>query len=160
MSGIELRPRFKIESKYSPEEIIQKICTQIKDKEAPCEGSIITNHVVLRLPDPDVHFWSPQLSIDVSEKINGSIIKGLFGPSPNVWTMFMFFYMGIGIFGLFGLFYGLSQWTIGNTPYALWSLPIAILAELLIYLIAHSGKAKAKRQMNQLNTILQKVLKK
>jgi hypothetical protein len=158
MSGLELRPRFKIESELPPDELIQKICSKIKDEEAPCDGSVVTNHAVLRVPQKEAHFWSPQLSLDISDHEKGSEIRGLFGPSPGVWTMFVFFYMGIGITGLFGFFYGMAQWTLDKNPHALWSLPIAIILEFIVYFIAQAGKKLGNKQMQQLNSILKRVL--
>jgi hypothetical protein len=159
MSGLELRPRFKIESALSSDEIIQKINTAINDKEVPCNGSVITDYAVLKIPQDQLHFWSPQLSLNVSKQKEGSLISGLFAPSPAVWTMFMFFYMGIGVLGLFGMFYGLSQWTINKEPTMLWSVPVALLIELIIYLIAQTGKKLGNKQMHQLNSILEDVVK-
>jgi len=160
MSGLELRPRFKIESDLSADKVIQILCNNIRDKEAPCDGSVLTNHAVLRVPQDQVHFWSPQLNLDVSEQEKGSLIRGLFGPSPGVWTMFMFFYMGVGVIGLFGLFYGLSQWTLNQEPTALWSVPIILLIELTIYMIGRAGKKLGNKQMHQLHAILERALKK
>ncbi|KAA3612001.1 MAG: hypothetical protein D8M58_19840 [Calditrichaeota bacterium] len=159
MSGLELRPRFKIETDLSPENVIQKICTSIDGKDAPCEGSVVTNHAVLRMPENEIHFWSPQLNLDVSKKDDGSEIRGLFGPSPGVWTLFMFLYMGFAVIGIFGLFYGLSQMTLDKEPVALWSVPIIIALELSLYFIAQTGKKLGQKQMHELNSILNRVLK-
>ncbi len=159
MTKLEHRPRFKIESKLAADEVIKKIRNNINNENIPCDGSVVTNHAVLRIPQNQAHFWSPELSLDISKSDNGTLIRGLFGPNPSVWTLFMFFYMGVGFMGLIGLFYGLSQWTLGNAPIALWSVPIAISLEIIIYFIAQTGKKLANSQMIQLNSIFEQILK-
>ena len=158
MTSLKLRPRFTIESNLSPGELTQKIRAYLQNSNLENEATIAANHVVLKVPKDQAHFWSPQLNLDISVKKEGSFIRGLFGPNPAVWTMFMFLYMGIATIGLFGLMFGLSQWTINKEPTALWTVPITLLTELIIYLVAQSGKKLGSKQMDQLNSIFNEIL--
>lgn len=158
MTDLELRPRFKKRIRLKPPEIIKRIKSALDKKSLQIEASIVTNHVYFRIPQDQQHYWSPQLSLELQEDSAGTMLRGLYGPSPKVWTMFMFIYMGIGFFGLIGLFYGLSQWSLNITPNGLWIVPAAIVLEIIFYFIARTGKKLAADQMKQLQEALNNIL--
>ena len=96
LKSFRVRPRFQIESIFTGEELNDRINTELKNSES-CLGSVMAGHVTLYLPVNEQHYWSPQLSLSIEDTENGCLIRGLYGPRPSVWTMFVFIYFIIGL---------------------------------------------------------------
>ena len=91
----------------TPEEILNKFKKNLADKDCKYCSKISGNHVFLDVPQVDEHFWSPQLQVEVIEGANeSSIVKGILGPKPQVWTMFMFIHFATAL--AFIVFYSFS----------------------------------------------------
>lgn len=159
MSGFELRPRFKVETALDKLQVKEIIRQRTQSPDDTFQSSITENHIFLCIPEQQRHYWSPFLTLEFNEHENGTLLKGLFAPSPAVWTMFMFFYIGIAFIGMIGLFYGLSQWTLNMQPTALWLVPAALFLEISLYLIARAGQKLAKQQMQSMHSFLEEILK-
>jgi len=110
---IVLRPRFKFEVKLDNETLL-KLFEDTKNAQTDFIVSRVDDHVFIKIPKAKQHFWSPQLHLEINknETNTNSTIYGLFGPSPTVWTMFMFFH-----FIVIALFLGFGVWA-----YTSWSL--------------------------------------
>ncbi|HED10183.1 MAG TPA: hypothetical protein ENJ10_05815 [Caldithrix abyssi] len=158
MSGLELRPRFKWHVNLEQPALVERFSKYLKNNNNGCGEEMVGQHLTLCVPAEEHHYWSPQLSLEIIAEGERSLLKGHFGPRPAVWTMFMFFYMGIGFSGLIGLFWGLSQWSLKQPAWALWIVPVAILLELVFYLIAQGGKRLAHSQMVQLQNQLTEII--
>ncbi|MEN0006329.1 MAG: hypothetical protein AAF798_19410 [Bacteroidota bacterium] len=158
MSTIEIRPRFRELYHLSPSETIQKIKKAIADEQNEIRGLIVDQHVLLFLPAEEQHYWSPQLSIDVEQHEEGALIRGLYGPRPSVWLLFVFLYSVIGAISLFVAITGFSQYSLGIPAPVLWVLPIAAILTLLLYLSAKAGERLSREQMYQLHYFLDDVL--
>ena len=158
MSGMQIRPRFRINSPHSPEYILETLASKLEDPEAPVTGKVVTHHVVLNIPVRDQHYWSPQLHMEVEEAEGGSLIRGLFGPKPTVWTFFIFMYSVIGLLGVIALTFGLSQWSIGVYAWAFWGVPLSAVLYVIVYFIARTGQHMGKEQMGVLQNFLDKAI--
>jgi hypothetical protein len=97
-SEVFLRPRFSIDLNKNYQEIITNFSDAFKDDKTKFRGSIVDGHIFISVSKKDEHFWSPQLHLEILEKDDKtSELKGLFGPIPQVWTLFMFIHFIIGI---------------------------------------------------------------
>jgi len=156
---IVLRPRFKIELKQKNESVLQDFEAQ-KKVQSEFIISRVDDHVFIKFPKKDQHFWSPQLHLEINETDeNTSTLHGLFGPNPTVWTMFMFFHFIVAC-----LFIGFGIWAYTNwslkSDYAI-QLLIALLMVLTwgtLYFIGRLGKATGKNQMHLLYDFMNKIL--
>jgi len=158
MSTLQLRPRFKKTIDLTPNQITERIQTYRSNPLRRCDVTLYGNHTVFFISSKEQQYWSPQLSLEILEEEQGSLLKGLYGPAPKVWTMFMFLYTGIGFIGLVGLMYGLVQWSLNMSATALWIFPAAVLLELILYLIARSGQKIAAKQIELLQQELNKII--
>lgn len=141
MTSIRIRPRFKVESPFSEEEIHQRLRRALSAPGAPCMGKIITGHIVLMIPPEEQHYWSPQLSLSIEPlEGGGSLIRGLYGPKPSIWAMFTLGYAAIGILMFFLGIIGFSSLSLGKEAGILWILPLLALAAAILYLIAQFGQ--------------------
>lgn len=160
VNDIILRPRFKIELKVSNETVL-KAFEDSKTKQKAFVVSRIDDHVFIKRPKSEQHFWSPQLHIEINEtEKNTALLYGLFGPNPTVWTMFMFFHFIVaGLFIIFGV-WAYSNWAL-NTSYA---LQIALMGLMIIvwfslYFAGRIGKSSSKKEMHALNDFMNSIIK-
>ncbi len=156
---ILLRPRFKIEIDQNNQKALKSF-ENTKETQNNFIVSRVDNHVFIRIPREKQHFWSPQLHIEIDEiSSTKSELKGLFGPKPSVWTMFIFFHFVVII-----LFIGFGSWTYSNwslnTPYGM-QLGLTLLMVIVwfvLYFSGRMGKTKGKDEMKQLCSFLENTL--
>jgi hypothetical protein len=157
-SKLRFRPRFRLIVDKPPNELIESIRKAIDKNQAICTGEIVDHHIILKVPKSQQHYWSPQLALELEANDSGTMVRGLFGPKPNVWTMFVFFYSSIGFLTTMGLIFGLSQMMLKMSAYGLWSVPIGGLLLIGLFVMSKVGQNLGKSQMDQLSNILQSVL--
>jgi hypothetical protein len=158
---IQLRPRFeKIVSKSV--EDIQTDADLLKQKVKP---DFIINrldeHLWIYIGKEQKKFYSPHLHLEFETLENGETkVKGLFGPDPALWTMFMFLHFVVaGIFIIFGVF-AYSNWTL-NEPYGihLAVMGLMVAAWFVLYFIARSNRKKGMPQTRELERVMDELLK-
>lgn len=158
MKKIQIRPRYTLRVNLPPEEFLERIRKEISINDPVCSCRILTPHVILQISDEQRHYWSPQLTVEVEacEKRNGSLLRCIIGPMPAVWTMFASFYALSVFVGLVGLVWGVSQWSLDMTPYALWLVPVSVIMIGIAYIIALAGQKLGYDQMVILQEILER----
>lgn len=148
---IVLRPRFKFEVN-SPNTILLEQFENSKQKQKEIIITRLDDHVFLKFPKREQHFWSPQLHLEIIEKDEShTIIHGLFGPNPTVWTMFMFLHFVVaGFFIAFGI-WTYSNWSLDN-DYAIQLSVVLFMVVLwfILYFAGRIGRAKGKPEMRRL----------
>ena len=143
-----VRPRFEIETEYTPNDLANLIKAALHSDNAPCKGRIKHGYATLYLPNEDRHYWSPELTLTIEETENGgSLLRGLYGPRPAVWTMFVFFYSLIGFAIMVIGIVGLSNLSLERSGTILWLIPVLVLAFLTLYLVAFFGQRVGREQM-------------
>lgn len=147
----QVRPRFKVETPFSVETLTEKIRSRLDEENAPCKGRFVHGHVTLYLPPQEQHYWSPQLDLTLEESEKGSTVRGMYGPRPIVWTMFVFFYSVIGFAALVITVLGLSYLSLGRSVAILWLVPVLVIAFFTLYLVANFGKKMGRGQMGTLH---------
>jgi hypothetical protein len=94
--------------------------------------------------------WSPYLSVQVESEKEGSLLRGRFGPPPEMWTLFIFLYAGVGFLTLMGLLLGFVQWQSGMHAWGFWGFYIGIPGLALLYGISATGQHLSSHQMEEL----------
>lgn len=150
-----VRPRFKVETDYSIEDLVIKLNNSLGEDDATCKGSVNPKFISLRLPAKELHYWSPQLRINLEPTEKGCLLRGLYGPRPAVWTMFVFFYSLIGFITFLVLVIGLSKYSLNGSAPVLWFVPVLILMILSLYLVAYLGQKAGHDQMVTLHRFLE-----
>lgn len=156
---VVLRPRFKIELSQDNESAL-KVFDNVKSEQKDFIVSRVDDHVFIRFPKEKQHFWSPQLHLEINEvDDNSSLLYGLFGPNPTVWTLFMFLHFFVAV-----VFIGFGAWAYSN-----WSLEtsfglqIGVMVLMVIfwfalYFAGRFGKYKGKTEMHELHNFMNKSL--
>jgi hypothetical protein len=143
----EIRPRFRVKSDLELEELMLRIKEALNKEGAACTGQYAHGHFTLKILTKDRHYWSPQLSLTLEKSEDESLVRGLYGPKPAIWTMFMFFYSIVGLAILLVGLVGLSYLSLGKPALILWWLPFLIAVFLSLYWVAYSGKKIGKDQI-------------
>jgi hypothetical protein len=159
MTTVEIRPRFQRQHKASSAQIIQQLSHALEQSNGAIEGSVMDHHIVLRIPIQEQHYWSPQLSLTIEDiGDEGTLIRGLYGPRPSVWLMFIFLYSSLGTISLFIAITGFSQLSLGMSAPALWALPVAAIIALVLFLFAKAGERLGKEEMQRLRNFMDTAL--
>jgi hypothetical protein len=123
--------------------------------------SLVDDHVFIKIPKHDQHFWSPQLHIEMESTGEGkSLLHGFFGPNPTVWTLFIFLHVIVAT-----LFLGFGIWaytnhTLQNTyGFQMGVMLLLVLLWIGLYFGGRIGKATGKKQMNELYQFMKETLR-
>jgi hypothetical protein len=110
------------------------------------------NHIWMNIAESKREYWSPHLHLELEPKENNEThIRGLFGPDPTLWTLFMFLhFMVAGIFVIFS--------TIAYSDYVLQQpittdlivMLLMVIVWFLLYFIAKQIRFRGNGQMNEL----------
>ena len=157
MSSIRIRPRFKISSVYTSEEILNKLHKNLSEGNSEFYAEeLLSNFIVIKMKKKHQRFWSPQLSISIDKTDTGSILRGLYGPRPTIWSFFIFLYTGIGVCILFAGLYGLARISLNLQAPILWLLPVLAGLALLLYIFAQAGQKISAQQMFDIHHFFEK----
>ncbi|NND76617.1 MAG: hypothetical protein HKN39_00340 [Flavobacteriales bacterium] len=151
----KVRPRFRIETDLEEKDLAEKIKACLRNEDAPVKGEIEHGHAIISLPIEEQHYWSPQLSLSLEKTEEGCILRGLFGPRPVVWTMFVFFYAIIGFAILIIGIIGGSFLSLGKPADILWAIPVLLIIFLSLYLVSFFGKKLGEEQMVTLHKFIE-----
>jgi hypothetical protein len=162
MTSFRIRPRFRMTVALSPEAIKSRFQETINTDAAPCIAAFMPAHIILRIPPQEQHFWSPNLELSLQETESGTIIRGLYGPNPQVWTMFTIAYGAMATLSMFISIIGFSQLSLGMEAPVLWVLPVLGSIALLLYILSQTGQKLGAEQTFVLHhffegTLMQKV---
>lgn len=159
-NDIVLRPRFKMELNLK-NEVLLKAFENAKTTQKDFIVSRIDDHVFIKFPKEQQHFWSPQLHLEINETENNSTtLYGLFGPNPTVWTMFMFLHFIVAcLFIGFGI-WAYTNWSLGNS-YAIqiFLCLFMVVFWFVLYFGGRVGKATGTDQMHELHEFMNRILK-
>ncbi len=160
-NDIVLRPRFKKELNKN-NEVLLKAFEDSKTEQSDFIVTRIDNHVFIKFPKKEQQFWTPQLHLEIDEvDEKTSILHGLFGPNPTVWTMFMFLHFIVAcLFIGFGI-WAYTNWKLGED----FIIQISIMVLMVIiwftlYFAGSIGKSSSKNEMHKLNDFMNGVLEK
>ncbi len=143
---IVLRPRFKFELNQDYETALKAFdnCTQ-----DIFIVSRVDHHVFIKFPKQKQQFWTPQLHLEIEEvTTNRSLVKGLFGPNPKVWTFFMFLH-----FIVVGLFIAFAIWTYTNITLnkeymlQIWGMLFMVIIWFVLYFAGSIGRTSNKNEI-------------
>jgi len=142
----QIRPRFNLECLQPPQNILNKLKSTITSDESEVTGWVSDRSAHIRVKK-DQNFLSPQLTVYAEEIDSGTELRCVIGPNSTIWTTIIFFYAIIGMGALLGLMWGMSQMTLGQTPYAFWVVPISLILTGGVYFAARVGQKLSAEQM-------------
>lgn len=160
MTSFRVRPRFQTIVAAPLTVLEDRIREHLRQPDAPCVGRIIPGHIVLSVPERELHFWSPQLSLSLEEEENGgTMVRGLYGPAPSIWLMFAFGYGVLGFLMMIVAIIGFSGVSLGLSAPILWALPFLAGGMIALYLIAQVGQKVGAEQTFTLHHFFEDAIK-
>jgi len=160
MASFRVRPRFEIETHKTIEDIISQIKEKLKYNSHHLHGQAMQDHITIRVNKSHRHYWSPQLSIIMQREENDTKTKiiGVYGPMPNVWTLFALGYLAIGVLFTFISIIGFSQKALGNECKILWVLPVLAALATIMYLSSQMGQKLGAAQTYAIHYFFEEAL--
>lgn len=159
MGAPRLKPRFELATQLSAREIDERLRAHLEDVHDTLAATFIGTRVEIVPHHSTVRFWSPQLTLDIDEReehAGATRIRAKFGPHPHVWSMYLAIH-AVGAFGTLGAaMFGISQHLAGESPWALWALPISPLLAGLVWAMAFVAQSLGAEQMYMLRKFVEK----
>jgi len=151
-----MRPAFSVKLPLTADEAIDRIRTEI---EASNLNTMSAGRCAeFRVPESERRFWSPYLSVQLQDTVDGSVLRGRFSPRPEIWTMFIFVYFLMTFAIFFGAAFGYVQLTLDYSPWGFLAVPIGILVIVLLHVASLVGQQLSSDQTVQLREQLDLVL--
>ncbi|MDB2657217.1 hypothetical protein N9Y60_04095 [Crocinitomicaceae bacterium] len=144
----EIRPRFALKIAADPEKAMA--CLEDGFKKDPTVGGVFAkNHLFLKVPESEQHYWSPELSvrIEIEEFTHYTTVSCLVGPRQSVWALWDFIYTSILLVTLFSGFYGWAQYNVDGYSAWLWVIPFGIIGLSTAFIASKVGQHKGRNQM-------------
>jgi len=160
MSVVRLRPRIRYVSRRPPQEILEQINANLDQRISGLEGQVVQEHAFVRFPEVGQQYWTPELHIWVRVQDVDTVVYGVIGPKPKIWTMFMFLYTGVFTLTFFGSSYGIIQMILGMDAPFLWSIPIGIFCLVILFSASQYGQYKSRKETEILTQFLEEAVKK
>jgi hypothetical protein len=158
---IALRPRFQKVLDHNKLAIL-KLFEEEKSNQKDFIVSVVDDHIFIKLPKKEQHYWSPQLHLEINDDSDNSAkLYGLFGPNPTVWTMFMFLHFVVATLFFAAGIWAYSNWSLGK-DYAIqvFLTLLTVVVWFVLYLLGRLGRSKGQPQMQQLNSFMEKTISK
>lgn len=154
---IRNRPRFKMHTHLEPEEFEKIIMASLKEH-PELTGNVNREVATIEVKTQDHPFWKPNLALRTEKEDDTTVIRGIFGPNGDVWTLVMFLYF---LFGIAWMVF-ITLWFVGiqinSTDYT-WGLPASIgmlIIIIVLYFAVRMGHKKAEPEMEKLRDFVVK----
>lgn len=156
---IALRPRFKLRLDRDNMSAL-KTFDAAKFSQRSYLISREDDHIFIQLPKEEQHYWSPQLHLKVDDvNADSCLVKGVFGPNPTVWSLFMILHFLVA-----GVFIAFAIWAYTNWNHKkdytlqLYVMFGMVVLWFILYFAGRMGKHRGKKEMQQLNDFMVKIL--
>ena len=147
------RPRFSMYTDLDSKEFASRLRKYLEDNPT-FQGTINREVATIWVKTKESPIWKPNLSLrSETEKESGkTIIRGIFGPSSNMWTLVMFLYFILSILWMvsFTLWFVGHQLNIDDYSWCIYISFLMIILVILTYTGVRLSHKKSESEMNQL----------
>ena len=150
-----MRPTFDVAVPGDGQAVLARLRECLDEPGCPFYGQVRSNHAFVRLPEDKSTLLSPHLNLDLREVGGRTVLHGRFTPHPNVWTGFMAVFFTIGMLGLTGLVYGISQYMLDGPATWVWAAPVSLALIAFIYGAAFIGQGLSNEEMYELRAFVE-----
>ena len=147
MSSFHIRPRFEQILEAEANTLRAQIVDRVQAQGDRFEVKNFPGFVCLRIHENERHFWSPRLNLGIEALGPGqTVVRGVYGPNANVWSLFMLGYLIVGLLATFSGVVALCQWKIGVPIWGVWPFAAAIVVLIALYIVAQIGQKLGAQQ--------------
>ena len=155
---LSMQPTFRLDLSNRSADVIAQLRSALNTPTLKGNTVAAGNCIDFKIDERERRFWSPHLSVQISDTETGSQLFGRYSPRPEIWTMFMAIY-AVTIIVIFGaLIFGYVQWTLGTMPWALVIAPLGLLLLIGLHVSSLVGQSFSSDQMHQLRERLELAL--
>jgi hypothetical protein len=142
------------------EEIISQVKAKLLNNHHNLHGQAMQDHITIRVNKAHRHYWSPQLSVLLYREEGDSETKivGIYGPMPNVWTLFTIIYLAIGVLTTFISIIGFSQKAMGQQSSILYLVPFLMILAAAMYFVSQMGQKLGAAQTYAIHYFFEEAL--
>ncbi|MFO1450089.1 MAG: hypothetical protein U1F61_18160 [Opitutaceae bacterium] len=159
MSSFRIRPRFVHILDRNLNEARDLIVSSLARSSPGVEVKAFPGYIGLHIVEKERNFWSPRLALHLEAASEQSTrVEGIYGPSAEVWSFFLFSYLIVGSLGLFSGILGGAQLAIGSSPWGLWVCGTAAVLAIALYLGAQLGQKLGAWQTFELHQAYQNAI--
>jgi hypothetical protein len=152
LSSFRVRPRFDQTLAAAPAVVRAGLVRGLADQAPTLEVKSGDGYIGVHFPDAVRRYWSPRLYLNLDATPEGGTrIVGVYGPEIEIWSIFLYGYLGSGMLGIFSGILGFSQWWLGQLAWGLWVCGSMAVVALLLYLFAQLGQKLGAHQTYQLH---------
>ena len=150
------RPRFTLDLKLPPDQVVERVRARLSASDAKVSGSLFRRTMLLTVRKQDAHFWSPQLDVQLADAPDGGTrLAAMFAPHPQIWTSFVAVQFLFALLSVGAAMYLISTLMLGRD----FLLPLGLLALMLFgggfaYGAAYVGQGFGSEQMYELRAFL------
>jgi len=157
---LPLRYRFEKVVTKSYDDILSS-CEILKETVEPdYKIKISGHHIWLHIGMLNREKHSPHLHLEIEKMEDGNTaVRGLYGPDPVLWTMFMFLHFVVaGIFVIFSMI-AFSKWSLNQSfGFDLLVMFAMVNSWFLLYFIARLNRKKGLNQARELEVLMERIL--
>ncbi len=156
-----LRIRFEKTVPRPPQTVMEKF--KKAADELPTEFKIrqMEGHVWISMSPSHKKYYSPTLHLELgdAENTENTLVRGLFGPDPGLWTFFMFLHFVVaGIFIMF-LTFAYSNWALKQSFILdLFVMGLMAIVWAALYFFARSNRKKGLSQARAMEKLVEGIL--
>lgn len=152
LSSFRVRPRFEEHFAAPPADVHAALLCGLAAHAPALEIHPGEGFIGIHFPDAERRRWSPRLMLGLEPAPGGGTrVAGIYGPEIEIWSIFLYGYIGSGMLGTFSGIFGFVQWRLGQTAWGLWVCGTMAVAALLLYLFAQLGQKLGAHQTFQLH---------
>lgn len=153
-----MQPTFALELPVEGDHAMQAIRAALKTLALQGTAQSAGRCVDYRIAASDRRFWSPHLSVQVSDRDGHSELLGRYSPRPEIWTMFMGIYCIAIVVAFAAVIYGYVQWMMGHSPWAILAAPVGMAVIASLHVASVIGQNLSADQMALLRSQLDQTL--
>ena len=156
------RPRFKVYTYATKSQLIFTIKKHLALKNKEIGGYANNEFAMMRLRKDKTKYWAPQLQIrweDDEDDPKITVVRGVIGPKPNIWTFFMFCYGLSGALLITLGTFAVSEYYVKGYSIWIWSIPFALLLGSGTYIATKIGQNISKNHLEEINDFVNKIFK-
>jgi hypothetical protein len=158
MSEISVRPRIRHEVAEEPDKVREMLIAHEQNHNQDLMFSKKHNHCTIEIHPSQQHYWSPYATFNLEKTENGTIVRGIVGPRPNLWASFMVLYVfSLASFTITAVI-GTGMLSLNKSGLLLYISPVFLFLFVAIYFAAQIGKNKASNQTKQIKQFIKEAL--
>ncbi len=160
MAILSLRPTFTTVIRLPQELVVKKLSDELSRPERSATSLVFDRYFELHVPESEIRYWSPHLSLTLDGDTHHTVVVGRFAPRQNVWTLVWILYLAFAFTSFFSLIYAYSHWILRSTTWVSLLIPLSAIGMVTLYAISQIGQAWSSDQMSALRANWEEIVEK